>query len=206
MKNMEKFDLIIDYDQLELLFVMESPHEKEMETGVPCMKTTGERMAATLVGDKRIPFGQLLRNNDNRVLQYGIMNSFPFPLGMKQLLTPEQLPFARLKDEIPKWDSQTMTRDFYYEKHLDILHSINNTDSLCQFKERLNRYISKSPNLTTIVFCGYIAQSMFIEYYHPDPIPYNRYVSRTVYEQRSLRILFVNHPGNPDEKWHYKHG
>lgn len=202
--NMNDFDLIPDHNQLQLLFVMESPHVQEMETGLPCMGTTGKRMALALTGNETIPFGKLLSDKDTGLGQYGIMNSFPFPLGLEDQLNGAQKNVARLKTEIPPWIKGETSREYYYDLHLNIIRSIHNLEEVSQFKARLTDCISHSPNLVTIVVCGYIAQSVFLHAFDQKMLPYNRYETRQIVNGRSMEFLFVNHPGNKDEKWDFK--
>jgi hypothetical protein len=75
---------------------------------------------------------------------------------------------------------------------------------MSQFKARLINYISHSPNLVTIVVCGYIAQSLFLHAFDQKMLRYNRYETRQIVNGRSMEFLFVNHPGNKGEKWDFK--
>lgn len=196
---MANFDLIIDSDNLETLFIMESPHTEELEACIPCIGSTGRRMALHLINDDSLPFGILLKNRDYRVIKYGIMNTFNFPLGKKTDLNSSQKHVADLKNI--KWIKGKTDRESHYEKHLKLIRDITDIEQLSDFKTRLINYVSQSPKLRNIVICGYIAQSMYLYSFNQKIPRYN--VPMSIKTKRKIKLLFINHPSEKNEIWDF---
>ena len=61
---MTNFDLIPCPDELEYLFVLESPHKDELAAGIPCAGHSGRNMSENILGEKDVPFGTYLKNEE----------------------------------------------------------------------------------------------------------------------------------------------
>jgi hypothetical protein len=147
------------------------------------------------------PLGLLLKNADSRVVRYGIMNTFRFPLGIKDDLNLSQKRVAELKD-IP-WIAGKTSRQSHYAKYLELIRSVERMEQLAGFKTRLIDYVSKSPNLKNIVICGYIAQSMYLYSFNQEIPAYNVLISLNTTSKRNLKLLFVNHPSEKNKVWDF---
>lgn len=190
-----KFDSIPFPNKLKTLFVLESPHKDEICLGYPAAGQSGLNMSRAILSEDKIPFGQLLQEKDERVSEFGIFNSCQFPLGMPEKLSTEELRISAIKDV-----SQSKNRFDNYKLLAEFLVNIEDLDNEIQYKERFKRITQDSPNLETIVFCGFIAQAIFLKLYPKVSIPpYNKPV-----ELNSKKIHFVNHPSELDSQWVYK--
>lgn len=195
---MTNFDLIPDIDNLETLFIMESPHIKELETGIPCSGTTGIRMSVAIFDNSNVAFGKILSTKQDYTLKYGIMNSFPFALGLTSQLPIEQQPFTKIKN------INYTTRNEFYKQHLNLLRKIGNVEEHTQFKARLINYINNAPNLKHLVFCGYISQAMYLYSFNQAVLPYNKLTLLKTKREKETYIIFVNHPSEKNEVWDFK--
>lgn len=195
---MTNFDLISDINKLETLFIMESPYIEELASGIPCSGKTGKRMSVEIFGDGYDAFGKVLNTKQDFTLKYGIMNSFPFALGLAQQLPKEQQIFTKIKD------IKYTTRYEFYNQHLNVLASIDNVEEHTQFKTRLLQYINNAPNLKHLIFCGYIAQAMYLHAFKQAALPYNKLTLLKTKREKPTYILFVNHPSEKNDKWDFK--
>ena len=197
---MTNFDLIPDIDKLETLFIMESPYIEELKTGIPCSGGTGKRMSAQIFGNNDEAFGKLLSSKQDFTLKYGIMNSFPFALGLAQSLPKEQQIFTKIKD------IKYTTRTEFYNQHLSVLSNMGNVEEHTQFKGRLIQYINNAPNLKHLIFCGYIAQAMYLYAFKQAILPYNKLTLLKTKRTKDTFILFVNHPSEKNPVWDFNVG
>lgn len=192
------FDLTRNLPEIKTLFVMESPYLEELASGIPCSGGTGKRMAATLFNNDSTALGKLIHEENADALQYGIMNSFPFALGLRKSLPKELQLYTHIKTL--KWTNRT---DFY-QQHLSALDNWPELEKHTEFKKRLNQYINQAPNLKHIVFCGYIAQSMYLHFYKQPILPYNKLYPIKTESGRDIYALFVNHPSERNAVWDLK--
>lgn len=192
------FDLIPQLSKLETLFVMESPYLEELASGIPCSGGTGKRMAATLFNDDTVALGKLLKEEHTEALKYGIMNSFPFALGLRDNLPKELQLYTQIK--YLKWTNRT---DFYGQ-HLHVLGNWPELEKHTEFKERLTQNIKQAPNLKHIIFCGYIAQSMYLHFFKQPILPYNKLYPIKTESGKDIYALFVNHPSERNAVWDFK--
>lgn len=199
---MDKFDLIPNIDEMEFLFVLESPHTNEINANTPCIGKTGLRMTSEIFPESEKPFGELLKSNYIDSSKFGIMNSFNFPLGISNELNSEQLRFSKLKDV--EWIKGVTVRQEHYAKLLAILSECRNSESLFQYKDRLTKYVTQTPKLKYIIFCGFISQSMYLQAFNQKIPSYNRAEPMNASIERNISLIFVNHPSEKNEKWDFK--
>ena len=197
---MNNYDLIPDFNKLRHLFVLESPHVDELKLKLPCVGDAGKIMCQGVFNQSDLSFGEYLNEKRSGSEEFGIMNSFSFPLGIESELNFNQMKFSALKKI--KWFGGVSDRNSFYQEHLNVLSEIENVEELTQFKSRLLKY-SYASDLRLIIFCGYIAQAMYL-YSFKSPIPaYNRIQKIELSTDRHVSILFVNHPSKKNDRWHF---
>lgn len=194
---MTNFDLIPDIQKLETLFIMESPYLEEIAAGIPCSGGTGLRMAKEIFGSGEA-FGTLLTKKEDYVLKYGIMNSFPFALGLRDNLPKDLKVYTQIKKL--KWNNRL---DFY-NQHINLLNNWQDLEKHTEFKTRLTYYITQAPNIMHLVFCGYIAQSMYLHSFKQGILPYNKLTLLNTKSGKIIYALFVNHPSEKNAVWDFK--
>jgi hypothetical protein len=199
---MNKYDLIPKIEELEFLFVLESPYANEVASDIPCVGSTGLRMSQGIFNTNEIAFGHYLKTGQKGFEKYGIMNSFSFPLELHSAQTEEQKQFSKLKDV--QWIAGVSNRSSHYNGFLTILNSIENVEGISNFKIRFTNYVNQAPNLKYIVFCGYIAQSMYLFSFKQAIQPYNKPILMKTKSQRELYLMFVNHPSERNGQWDFK--
>lgn len=199
---MKSFDLIPDINRIKTLFIMESPYHKELKAEVPCAGETGKRMSRAILNEDSISLGDLLKEKNAKVLEFGIMNSFPFPLEITDNLNPKQLEYTELKKL--NWTKGETKRDEFYQDHFKLLGKVEILEKQIGFKERLSEYVQQCPNLKNLVFCGYISQSVYLWLFNQSAIRYNQLTTKNTKSGREMNLLFVNHPSEKNKEWHFK--
>ncbi|WP_300662975.1 hypothetical protein [Fluviicola sp.] len=190
------YDLVPFPDKIRTLFILESPNTDEIEAGFPVAGQTGKNMSRVILGSDEIPFGKFLFERNERISEYGVFNSCQFPLKMPGKLHGSEIQISKIKDV----SQRKGERDYNYRELSKFLKRIENLDQEIRYKERFKQLIENSPSIETLVFCGFIAQAIFLELYHQTDIPpYNK---PTVL--KSKKIHFVNHPSEIDSEWVYK--
>lgn len=181
---------------------MESPDEDELIFKYPCKGVTGIKMSKKII-DKRetLPFGEILSDPIKLKTydEYGIMNTFQFPLGIIEKLESFQIKYSKLKElEVEK----NTPRDMMYKIHFDCLANFENIDEELKYTSRLKSYLQNSKHTVNLVICGFIAQSVFLKITNTiQDIPYNRLVQRVTESGKKVNILFVNHPADKNNEW-----
>lgn len=190
-----QYDIIPFPDKIRTLFVLESPHEDEIKAGYPAAGQTGRNMSRVILCNDQIPFGKLLFDKHDSVSEYGIFNSCHFPLGLPKKLEGKELEIAGLK-----CIHQSKDRFDNYKRLDQFLGTIDDLDNIIRFKDRFEKVLKNSSSIETIVFCGFIAQSIFLKLYPAVKIPlYN-----TPTKLKSKKMHFVNHPSEIESKWVYE--
>lgn len=191
------YDLVPFPDKIQTLFILESPYIDEIKQGFPVAGQTGRNMSRVILGNDTIPFGKFLFEKNELVSEYGVFNSCQFPLDMSEELQGSQLKISKIKEDVSQKDDD---RYYNYRELSAFLKTIENLDQEIRYKERFKQLIENSPSIEIFVFCGFIAQAIFLELYPEVPIPpYNK---QTQWE--SKKIHFVNHPSERKSSWVYK--
>ena len=195
------FDIIPYPNEIEVLFILESPYQDEMDHGYALAGKSGRNMSRVILGDDSIPFGKLLFDKDKRVTKYGVFNSCHFPLEIADQLINEQLLFSKIK-EVP----QNNVRVFNYKQLDGFLKGFDNLDDLLNYNKRLKSITAICRKLNTLVVCGFIAQSIFLKLYPSIQIPNYNSITPVINKKTGIRknILFVNHPSEKESKWVYR--
>ncbi len=194
---MKNFDLIPGIQKLETLFIMESPYLEEIAAGVPCSGGTGRRMATEIFGSSEA-FGTLLAQKEDYVLKYGIMNSFPFALGLRNSLTKDLQVYTQIKNL--KWNN----RQDFYSQHINLLSTWYDLEKHTEFKNRLTHYINQASDIKHLVLCGYIAQSMYLHSFKQNVLPHNKSTPLNTKSGKTIHALFVNHPSKKNAVWDFR--
>lgn len=183
-------------NQVETLFVMESPHTEELQddAGFPCVGNTGRNMTAKICPGEIQSFGILIKDGNNELARkYALFETFKFPLGLDL--------FEGLNEHELFWKKIKIIDSRHYENRFD------HYDSLCNFfhqniaifpetyQRRFEYAVQIFNNLKEIVVCGFIAQAIFRETFHIlDP----GYCIRTpiLFLNKNLDLYFVRHPAH----------
>ncbi|MBL7934186.1 MAG: hypothetical protein JNM51_00070 [Bacteroidia bacterium] len=190
-------DLIPANEKLKTLFILESPLTDEIRCGYPCAGFTGKEMAKRIIAaNSQVSFGEHLFNKASGHEQYGLMNTFLFPLELPEKLDSIQTKYCKLKQlgNMKGWP-----REEIYKSHYNVLPHIEITDQEIEYTVRLKKYLLNSEQQVTLVVCGYIAQSVFLTITKKEKeFPrYNRLENNwTVFGGKTVNVLFVNHPAD----------
>lgn len=185
---MNKFDLIPYPENIKTIFILESPYEEELNYGFPC---AGKSMSFKILNDNCIPFGKLLFEKDERIKEFGVFNSSPFPFEIHDDLSEIQEEIAFLKT-IEKQEGHFYSHTPYFEH----LKTIENLDDELNYSNRLLTILEKSPSIENIVICGFIAQSIY-NFILEQPLPkYGKLEKIQTSSGRNLFQLICNHPSN----------
>lgn len=213
-------------NDVEVLFIMESPFAEELNEGFPCMGNSGIEMSKALeLGDEAL--GRLLLNG--REKRFAIFETFNFALDTRACasVAPEDihnfwdvcdLPWCGLKIqdksignklEIKKLKrGGSYDRKAHYESLWDYIFCIDANVRNAFFEKYaniLNPIIKKEkfPNLKEIVVCGFIAQSVFMVAFEKNVFPYNKpfFIKKCL-----IPVRFLNHPScslQNHQEWSY---
>jgi hypothetical protein len=199
---MNKYDLNPFRNTIKTLFMLESPDKDELELGYPCAGKSGNRMSGKIFNDNSIAFGKILKDESEIAIEYGIFNSCQFPLNIKNLLSTTEFEIANVTTV--GYDS-----DLSIKQNLDLyvafLSKINNLNEKTNYTERLNKILFDSPNLKTLVICGYIAQAFFQRlFYNETIIKFNTLTPIKITKERILNVLYVKHPSPKANEWNFR--
>ena len=160
-------------NDVEILFILESPYKEELYWGFPCMGDTGKKMSEVLVNDKNIAIGDLIQHNNPQTRKYALFETFKFPLdkSLTHGLDADELFWKEIKNkkQIKKFFDQNRPFFSYSYKY--------NLECALKIFQR---------NLKEIVVCGDIAQSIF-EVVFEDKLKQEK-------TPKSVNVVFVEHP------------
>lgn len=135
-------DLI--YEDTEVLFVLESPHNEEVKRGYPVAGKSGKDMSKVLFGEGE-PLGKLI--SERRVKNLGIINICNYPLQMSAYddvnLDVDMKLFEKIRQN-PKLRKKDLPINVVVSKIMD------------SFKSRLASHTDKK-----IILCGKFAEASF---------------------------------------------
>ncbi|MCX5791908.1 MAG: hypothetical protein NTY45_06790 [Elusimicrobia bacterium] len=72
-------DVPAELGRVKYIFILESPHKKELENKCPAAGTAGKAMARFILGDTTAAFGKLIFDGKTGA-RYGIVNVCPVPM------------------------------------------------------------------------------------------------------------------------------
>jgi hypothetical protein len=136
-------DVPADMEAVKLVFVLESPHKKELEKKCPAAGTAGKAMARFLTGSGAKALGELIRDGEtgNR---YGIVNVCRIPMQKSAYNSPlsaEQNEIVKQLEKLRNPDLKSVDDELY-------------SALLEDFKTRLSGISGK----TRIIPCGRFAR------------------------------------------------
>lgn len=210
-------------NDVEVLFIMESPFAEELDEGFPCMGNSGIEMSKALkLGDEAL--GELLLNR--REKRFAIFETFNFALDTRvcanfaledicKFWDVCDLPWCGLKIQDKSIGNKlkikrrgAYDRNAHYESLWDYIFCIDANVRNAFFEKYaniLNPIIKKEkfPNIKEIVVCGFIAQSVFTVAFEKKVFPYNTPLS---IKNCSVPVRFLNHPSGSlhnHQEWSY---
>jgi len=218
-------------EDIEVLFIMESPFFDELNSSnpCPCMGYSGKVMSRALyLGNQA--FGEVLAEDVGR--KYAVYETFNFALDtrvcakLKGLYPPENvykfwatcdIPWCGLKIQDmltgaklykESLDSHKgYDRKKHYKSLWDFISCIDEevkNNFFNNYQSVLNPVLTKErfPNLKEIVVCGYIAQSVFLKAFEIDFLPFRK---RSNIDGFAGTIVFVEHPSSvrDENEWSY---
>ncbi|MBR6125910.1 hypothetical protein IKQ19_20335 [Candidatus Saccharibacteria bacterium] len=178
---------------VQILFVMESPGKEELQDNYACTGETGKIMSHYLCDRNPEPLGKLMQSRVED--HFAIFETFTFPLesGLQDKTNPK---FEQVMSQLKVIDNIKSTRQQHYA-NLENFWKELDPDQKQQFvnayKDELIYCVKQLNNNTQIVFCGFIAQSCFMQAFpQKETPPYMRTFATKQNKER--RILFSNHP------------
>lgn len=165
-------EYIIDdiiYKHSKYIFILESPHNKELKQRIPAAGLSGKSMSKFLGIQEDISLGNFAKKKTNEI---SIMNISKVPLDIENLKEPKY-------SELTKSLALVRTGFECYNKHDD--QEVNEIEKIIQddFKKRIEEFIESSQNAIFII-CGRFAQNYF--------------GLSTDKRRDSKKILYVPHP------------
>lgn len=160
-------------NDVETLFILESPYKEELYWGFPCMGDTGKKMSEVLIKNSSIAIGNLIQHDNPQTRKYALFETFKFPLdkSLTHGLDADELFWKEIKNkkQIKKFfDQNRQLFSYSYKYNLECALKI--------FQK----------NLKEIVVCGDIAQSIF-EVVFEDKLKQEK-------TPKSVNVVFVEHP------------
>ena len=182
-------------NDVETLFILESPYKEELYWEFPCMGTTGKTMSKALIQNADIALGDLILHNNSQTKRYALFETFKFPLdkSLRHGLDADEL----FWQDIKKKRSRVLIRNFFSQNKLFFSYSYK-----CNLECAIKIFSRK---LKEIVVCGDIAQEIFMQVFgiaYPDRD--NRVIEIV---GKRIDLYFVEHPAFAARKkqiWTYK--
>lgn len=183
-------------NDVETLFILESPYEEELYWEHPCMGQTGKKMSEVLIQHSDIAIGDLIQHNNPQTRKYALFETFKFPLD-------ESLTHGLDADEL-------------FWKHIKCLDSSLGRKSRDEHNQGLNNFWEENKasfpktyqiclesslklfsNLKEIVVCGFIAQSIFLNVFQVKDPGYDQDRKKILVAGKTIDIYFIEHPSAP---------
>lgn len=181
-------------NDVETLFVLESPYKDELYWEFPCMGVTGKKMSDVLMQKSDIALGDLIRENCSLTRKYALFETFKFPLdkSLTHGLDTDELFWKKIKEI----KNRVQIENFF---------SQNISYFAGSYKKNFEYGISLfQNNLKTIVVCGDIAQVIFEEIFKEKLVSIGQFVGEEV---RTLDVVFTEHPAKAayeNRCWNYQ--
>lgn len=168
-------------NDVETLFILESPYEEELYWEHPCMGQTGKKMSEVLIQQSDIAIGDLIQHNNSQTKKYALFETFKFPLDKS--LTHGMDADELFWKEIKKKKDKKQIKTFFEQNRLFFSYS---------YKYNLECAIKIfSKNLKKIVVCGDIAQVIFEEIFKEKFVQLGRSIKRGV---KTFDVVYAEHP------------
>lgn len=168
-------------NEVETLFILESPYKEELLWEYPCMGQTGKKMSEVLIQHSDIAIGDLIQHNNPQTRKYALFETFKFPLD-------ESLTHGLDADEL-FWKGIKKKKD---KKQIKNFFERNRQFFSYSYKYNLECAIKIfSKNLKEIVVCGDIAQVIFEEIFKGNLVQIGQPIKSCV---KSLDVVYAEHP------------
>jgi len=176
-------------NDVETLFILESPYKEELYWDFPCMGGTGKKMAEVLIQNSSIAMGDLIQHNNPQTRKYALFETFKFPLdkSLTHGLDADELLWKEIKKKKDKKQIKT-----FFEQNRQFFSYSYKYNLECAIK-------IFSKNLKEIVVCGDIAQGIF-EIVFEDKFKRHQ-------TPKSVNVIFVEHPAKAEyshRQWSYQ--
>jgi len=178
-KKLEKFIVedLYSGEDVETLFILESPHTDEVKYQYPAAGKSGREMSNILFNRGDIPFGFIIKYmeymreemNINLTKNIGIMNVSQLPL---QLSIYEDEDIELLEDlSLLNFIKKAITKDksSIYTKHGNDFTNKLKKISYDDFEKRLKK-LNNEYNINLIIPCGNFAQSFLGKFFEQNKI------------------------------------
>lgn len=162
-------DLKLDGDELEYLFVLESPHNDEIRNKYPVAGDSGKDMVAYLFDNEACnqALGEVVQKGEKEwSKKIGIINVSQVPLQeVDEILKDEKYPKDKQLDEMFNILNRIRIAKTGFGNFKGISGAVANKYEMIihqKFVERLNRVNNKKK--INIILCGRFAQKHYIQY------------------------------------------
>lgn len=163
-------DDIISKNKSKIVFILESPHNEEIDAGHPTAGQSGIDMADFInIGDKKKSLGEIA-NNDNS-LGISILNISRVPLQVTNDLDEEYKDLVYELDRIIRKGYDSFGKHISKKEFNEIEETL-----LCDFRKRYNNVVLNEDTL--IVICGEFAKVYFDKIKKDDKVIYVPHPSR----------------------------
>ena len=136
-------DVPVDMRRVKFVFVLESPHKRELERKCPAAGTAGKAMAKFLLGNNARALGEVIRDGGTGG-EYGIVNVCRIPMqgsAYNKPLTAEQKEIVKQLERLRNPGLKSVNQELYSE----ILEDLKNR-------------LTKIGRQTKIIPCGRFAR------------------------------------------------
>ena len=164
------------------------------------MGLSGQIMSQRIFGIDT-PFGQIMQTSEECIGRYAVMETFNFPLKTEDWCNdvPQDMQaWCRLKEIEKQWNGN---RGDQYSNIRSHISTIKKSKVFLSYVNNLDEALLLFENLKQIVFCGFIAQSMFLEKINHTPFLY-----KVRNDWKGYDLRFVNHPSSATNasEWVYE--
>jgi len=172
-------------ENCERLFILESPHTKEIQLKIPASGSSGLVMAKELFNSS-IPLGIAIKNSE--INGVGIMNAVQFPLDERAYQATPDILMEYMNIKKLQYSGSAFKNDI--KKKLSEIDKLN---TIANFHERLESVV-KEKESKEIIVCGFISQT-YIELAYPALINV-RFKTWTELNigGRNVNIRYTHHP------------